>query len=436
MAIYRKGADVDALDASAGRIELLAQTCVDVRSNTQAAFAALRGAWGGADFHAFDQRWPAFDGQLNAVDLKLRSMAERLRTNVAAQRAASQGAGPSASTPGSALPVDLGPGSPGPLGPQGPQPSVPVVPAGSPSLPPGPAGVLLPSAVAAFEDVFGHPPTTAIDAETAKALDPTTTLTRYQGVDSIVTVGRIEPVPGAGLVKGSLFIPREEVYNIPVPDLGDNRGMKPDFAPDEGRVTYYVDYENGVVVMRQNPSVSAAGYPIPGTMPPVLSREEVKIDTPNVQVQQHADGTVSIDYDAKNPFAPPGAELVGATVNGHLFVTPNQFGPAQVDGIIGDYPAQEVYHESPSGQQTTLLQDDVENKSAFGPIVDLPDHHAVGDPNSVYWKFYDRRPISGDLYEHRAYPKTTLTEGGSPPSVYVVPKHPDAGHPDNGTVTL
>lgn len=37
-------------------------------------------------------------------------------------------------------------------------------------------------------------------------------------------------------------------------DLGNNRTADPNFDPEHTKVTTYVDYENGIVVMRQNPS--------------------------------------------------------------------------------------------------------------------------------------------------------------------------------------
>ncbi len=68
-----------------------------------------------------------------------------------------------------------------------------------------------------------------------------------------MVVGRIEPVPGQGIVRMGLYIPAGEVVNFPHNDLGDDRGEDQTFDPERTRVSLYVDYENGLVIARQNP---------------------------------------------------------------------------------------------------------------------------------------------------------------------------------------
>lgn len=308
--------------------------------------------------------------------------------------------------------------------------TTPTTPKSPPKGAPGATnGSLPPSAVAAFRQQFGRAPVSAIDAQTARALDPTTTQPKYNGMNSVVTVARINPVPGGGLVRGAFFIPQKSVFNVGENDQGDNRGMRPDFAPDDARATVYVDYENGIVIGRQNPSVTTGDSPYnanpfnPILGQPVSPPPTVKVGTPEFDVQQASDGSVHIHYDAVNPFAPPGAEQTGHTVNGDLYVQPKAGATPTVAGVIGNFPALEIYHDSPTGQRTTLLQDDVENHGALGPLLDLPHHHQVGDPSSLATKFAGTRvPLSGNLYlTTKPYPTTRLGDPKSPPHVAVPP---------------
>ena len=76
-------------------------------------------------------------------------------------------------------------------------------------------------------------------------------------------MGKIDKVPGQGVVRTNFFIPGKEVYS-PAGELpgyntnmGDNRGFDPSLAPENSRVAVVVDHENGLIVTRQNPSVNA-----------------------------------------------------------------------------------------------------------------------------------------------------------------------------------
>ena len=77
-----------------------------------------------------------------------------------------------------------------------------------------------------------------------------------------------------------------------------------------------VDYENGLVLARQNPSVD-------------LFREQVRVGTPTVRATQRRDGSVFIRYAAADPFSPGGEDLAKASVavRGELVVQP---GPSEV----------------------------------------------------------------------------------------------------------
>lgn len=246
---------------------------------------------------------------------------------------------------------------------------------------------------AAFLDVFGRPPNSAVDWQTAAALDPHSYANRYGRKPPSIVVGRIEPVPGQGFIKAGLFIPRGQVFNFPRSDLGDNRGFDPGFAPEDTRVSLYVDYENGLVIARQNPSVDVDG--------------DAAVLTPAVKVQQSAGGAVRIQYEAKNAFAPSGAELFGLVVRGDIVVTPGTGGgPAAVDGVIGDYPSLEIYQSMPDGSSQTLAQDAADSGNVFGPLTELPSSHQIGTDSTAFEPFesHDPRLSGGPLFPEERMP--------------------------------
>ncbi|MFD3508798.1 WXG100 family type VII secretion target [Nocardia sp. NPDC058666] len=148
------------------------------------------------------------------------------------------------------------------------------------------------TSAAAFQQMFGRAPTSPTDWKTAEALNPSSYDPKYQGVPPSIKVARIEPVPGQGVVRAAAFIPAAEVFNADMGglnyDKGDNRDEDPNFDPEHARVTTYVDYENGLIITRQNPSVDSNG--------------EVRVGVPEVQAQQLPNGAVMIQYDAGNPF--------------------------------------------------------------------------------------------------------------------------------------
>jgi hypothetical protein len=229
----------------------------------------------------------------------------------------------------------------------------------------------------AFKQVFGREPTSAADWTTAAALDPHTYDPKFQGVNSQVEVVRIRPAPGQGVVRVSQWIPQRDVTSFPpnMRDLGNNRGPDSHFDPEDTKVTTYIDYENGIVVLRQNPSVEETSTGAPG---------QVRVGTPKGSVTQLADGSVRIKYDAGNPFAPsitadPNGPFAGhtVTVNGDLVFTPGS-GGVQVNGTRTDYPSLEVYQDLPGGGTRTVLIDPAQSGSSTGPGLNLPFHHDVG----------------------------------------------------------
>jgi hypothetical protein len=239
---------------------------------------------------------------------------------------------------------------------------------------------------AAFAEVFGRDPTTAIDWETAAALDPHSYDAQFQGVAPKIGVVHIEPVPDAGLVRMSQWIPQRDVSSWPPPnrDFGNNRGPDPHFDPSDAKVTTYVDYSNGLVVLRQNPSIEQNRDGSPG---------QVRVGVPTGSVTQTADGAVRIKYDAANPFAPgvarvPPTPFEGhqVTVNGDLTIAPSQSG-VQIGGTRTDYPSLEVYQDLPDGSTHTVLVDDAVSGRSWGPVFNLPFHHDVGAGGGAFAPF-------------------------------------------------
>ncbi|MCK8671836.1 hypothetical protein M1M07_12000 [Rhodococcus sp. HM1] len=239
----------------------------------------------------------------------------------------------------------------------------------------------LTAASIAFDTMFGRRPATAVDWRTAMALDTTSYLDKNQGVRAEVVVGRIEPVPGQGIVRMGLFIPAGEVVNFIHNDLGDDRDEDPTFDPERTRVSLYVDYENGVVIARQNPSVGVTG--------------EVEVGAPAVNVQQLSDGSVRLVYEATNALPPLDSEALTTfhSVKGDIVLAP---GPERV-GVaaqIGNYPSLEIYQDSVSGSTQQIYIDPADSGSKWGPLGNLPFDHTLGDYSSATERFDGVQPMA------------------------------------------
>jgi WXG100 family type VII secretion target len=238
----------------------------------------------------------------------------------------------------------------------------------------------------AFRNMFGRDPISKSDWTTAASLDPHSYEPKFHGTPPVVKVVRISPVPGQGVVRSSQWIPDRDVYSYPpgTRDLGNNRGPDPNFDPEDTKVTTTIDYDNGIVVMRQNPSVMENPDGSPG---------EVRCGTPAGTVTQLPDGSVRIKYDSGNPFAPeitrdPTGPFQGheVTVNGDLVFTPGRDG-VQVSGTRTDYPSMEVYQDMPDGKSHIVLIDNAAAGGPAGPMTNLPLHHDVGIGGKAFAPF-------------------------------------------------
>jgi hypothetical protein len=263
----------------------------------------------------------------------------------------------------------------------------------------------------AFTQVFGRAPSSVADWDTAAALDPHSYDPKNGGVGPEIRVARIRPVPGQGVVRVSQWIEQWDVYELPPwRDFGDNRRAGPSFGPEDARVTTCIDYENGIVVMRQNPSVQQNDTGGPGL---------VQVGVPRGSVTQTDDGAVRIKYDAGNPFALirhfPGFADNPWTVNGDLVFTPGPEG-VHVDGTRTDYPSMEVYQDLPNGSTRTVLVDPAQSGSSLGPAGNLTGHHDMGIGGRAFEPF----DIGGwnPRYDVRIpLPSTDFGSVSNPPSV-------------------
>lgn len=268
------------------------------------------------------------------------------------------------------------------------------------------------TSAAAFQQMFGRQPANATDWVTAEALNPHSYDPKYQGVGPEIRVVRIDPVNGQGVVRAGQFIEQRDVTNPFMGgdsgnpftrNRGDNRGPDSNFDPEHTRVTTYVDYENGVVIMRQNPSVVQNDDGTPG---------EVRVGAPTGNVTQDSAGAVRVQYDAADPFEPGPAKWAGLTVNGDLVFTPESNG-VHVDGTRTDYPSLEVYQDRPDHDVHTVLIDRADVGNSLGPM-DLANHHDIGlgsvatNPFAETWNYeYD---VPGSYY-----PGTKFGSADSPP---------------------
>lgn len=261
--------------------------------------------------------------------------------------------------------------------------------------------------VDAFREVFGRDPVSASDWTTAAALDAHTYDPKFQGVESEIRVARIEPVPGQGVVRASQWIPQPWVKSgLTSRDAGNGRGPDARFDPEDTKVTTYIDYDNGIVVMRQNPSIELGHDG---------SLKRVAVGVPQGSVMQAPDGAVRIKYDAGNPLVPavttdPNGPLNGhrLSVNGDLVFTPGPSG-LRVDGTRTDYPSLEVYQDLPNGTTRTVLIDPAKSGSSVGPAFNLPFHHEIGLGCFTFDQF---DPAAGTDFGPRYAPPSVSTNNG------------------------
>ncbi|MEU2033585.1 hypothetical protein [Nocardia amamiensis] len=282
----------------------------------------------------------------------------------------------------------------------------------------------------AFETVFKRGPITAADWETADALNPNTYDPKYMGAKPEIRVARINPVDGQGVVRVGAFIREDKVMNglTRKYNLGDDRGPQLDFDPEHTRMSMYVDYQNGLVVIRQNPSVEVGDDGRPA---------RAKSAVPEAQVWQAKDGSVRVKYSGRDAFVPNLGPTVG-TVNGDLVFTPGQ-GVAGTPGSTGvtvngrttEYPWLEIHQDAPNGNRHTI---DVQrppriiDNEKIGPNAGLWVDHDIGSGLSAIAPFQERgivrRGPDNFSYAQVDRPSVGVGSVGNPPKA---PVYADGG---------
>ncbi|MGJ6122819.1 hypothetical protein QN239_09595 [Mycolicibacterium sp. Y3] len=259
----------------------------------------------------------------------------------------------------------------------------------------------------AFQEMFGRQPTSPSDWRTAAALDPHSYLPLTKGHPPNIVVGKIEKVPGAGVVQTNAFIDTETAPAGILTNAGDNRGFDSNALPDRSRVTFLIDYENGIVVARQNPSIK-------------LDDGSVLSGHPDISVGQESNGNIHIKFNAADPFTPvlgENTKVLGVSVNGDLFYQPTADGGIRVGGTTSSYPAWEVNHYSSSGAATPVLQE--------MPLVDHPlflaaPGHSIGDTRLPY-EFNNVFPALPGMGASAPGPLEPAPAGGIPPMIALPP---------------
>ncbi len=271
----------------------------------------------------------------------------------------------------------------------------------------------------AFRQAYGRDPESANDWRMAEALDPHTYDPRYRGYESNIVVGRFKPVPGAGVYRQNMYIPGAEVQNFElnkraVPHMaGDNRGPSSIVPAESSRVSVYADLDHGILVVRQNPTMSTDGVDAGAGMP-------------LVSALQGDNGALMIAYSAADPFE-PGPAKPFVRVNGTMNITPAGGGNIAAGGNITQYPSTEAYQYRSDGTTTTLFDRRVSTDqlaAAYGLLLpdihigasvpDLPRPWTIPMPDGI-------SPQPPGLIPIERLPMTALGPAGNPPTIHTVP---------------
>jgi uncharacterized protein YukE len=89
MAIYRKGADPEALDRSAELLAGYAREAATYRQAVSGVLGYLKGNWGGENLQSLISQWPAIEAQIDRFGTVLGRLGDRLSRNAQAQRGVS-----------------------------------------------------------------------------------------------------------------------------------------------------------------------------------------------------------------------------------------------------------------------------------------------------------------------------------------------------------
>jgi hypothetical protein len=214
-----------------------------------------------------------------------------------------------------------------------------------------------------------------------------------------------------------MYIPSPEVQNFEFDDrvnphmVGDNRGPSP-FAPAEAsRVSLYVDMDRGIIVARQNPTIST-------------DKVDGAPGSPVVNVLQGDNGALMIHYQAADPYE-PGIVKPFVNVNGTMNIVPTGGGNVAVGGDITPYPSTEAYQFKSDGTVTQLFNQQV-TTNQLGPLTLPLGHNHVGAslpdlPQPWTPSTSDGLPPAAPrLIPTQPFPMTTLGPAANPPLIGTV----------------
>jgi len=210
-----------------------------------------------------------------------------------------------------------------------------------------------------FRSVTGHDPVTPQDWRTAATLDPSF---GEPGVQPIIGAAKIAPKPGGGQVYGDAFIQDRDVLGLPphMEHLGDNRGFDPSVGPEKSRVSFMVDYDNGLAIVRQNPTHATDGA--------------AGVHPAQVGIEQDPGGRVRMRLQATNGLLPEALGDLGESVRGDFIIDPHggPHGVPSVNGKVTQYPSWEAYSSQVGQPPTTVLQRQQNPGGDLGPAMNLP----------------------------------------------------------------
>ena len=281
----------------------------------------------------------------------------------------------------------------------------------------------------AFKQLYGREPVTGNDWQMAAALDPHSYDPKYLGAPPGIVAGRFTPQPGKGIVRSNMFIPADWVWNtfkdvadiengrILPKNFGDNRGPSAAADPEASRVSLFVDYDHGVVVVRQNPTVNVDGQ-----------RGGAAADVPKIHMVQAPDGRMTIDYNANDAYENPIGTAAGVTVNGRITLSPQADGSVSLGGNTTIYPSMETYQYRDGGTPVQLQWDPANSGGPLGPGTSLMRHHWVGDSAIApvrpdmpgwEWELENAMPFMPDPFTSHTTQLTDPFDGGGIPAVEV-----------------